>query len=541
MIISKQERKWLWIFCLVVIVLTTIPYFIGFSAQNDQWVYTGFLFGLEDGNSYIAKMLIGQSGFWLFRTPYTIEPQKGFLAFLPYLLLGKLASPPDVHTQLVVLFHVFRWIACLCYIWATYDFLSVFISQPAYRRLGTILAVFGGGLGWLSLLGVSHWWRDGLPLDFYSPETFGFLSILGLPHLAMARALLLWGLARYLRPRAYRNKVLSVLVNDGGWLALGFFQPLTIVVGGVVIGTHLVYQTISFLLLKKHNPNIIIWQNIRHDFWRALWAGFFALPFLIYNFLSFYFDPFLSSWQKQNLILSPPPKDYFLAYGIIAIFSLVGLVSIIRKRLAEEYSLVWLWLMIFPVLAYAPYQLQRRLPEGVWTAWIVLALVGLENIRSKWKMIGYGILSTMLVSAILLLIGGIGAVSTPGLPLFLKRSEVEVFKFLYENAPADSVVLALHSTSNAIPAWAPVRTLVGHGPESIHLAEVLPKVKEFYSNFDRPEEQKQFQRNYHIRYVFCGPEEADYGSCMFDEKVGLNLIIEMNEYKLFEFVEMEDK
>ena len=36
------------------------------------------------------------------------------------------------------------------------------------------------------------------PLEFYSPETFGFLAIYGIPHLVLARALLLFALAVYL-------------------------------------------------------------------------------------------------------------------------------------------------------------------------------------------------------------------------------------------------------------------------------------------------------------------------------------------------------
>ena len=31
------------------------------------------------------------------------------------------------------------------------------------------------------------------------------------------------------------------------------------------------------------------------------------------------------------------------------------------------------WVALLPVLAYLPVNLQRRLPDGVWVAWVILA------------------------------------------------------------------------------------------------------------------------------------------------------------------------
>ena len=69
-------------------ILTMIPYIVGYSTQGEGWRFTGFVIGVEDGNSYLTKMLSGADGDWLFRTPYSIEHQKGFLAFISYILLG---------------------------------------------------------------------------------------------------------------------------------------------------------------------------------------------------------------------------------------------------------------------------------------------------------------------------------------------------------------------------------------------------------------------------------------------------------------------
>ena len=180
------------------------------------------LFAVEDGNSYIAKMRRGAEGEWLFRSPYTADEQAGVPAFLPYLLLGKMASGRGSHEQLVALFHLARILAIPLMVFSTYRFVSRFVLEVRWRRWATILASAGGGMGWLVFLSGSSSWLGSQPLEMYSPETFGFLAALTFPHLLLARAFLFLGLDAYLestaRPRA-------------AWFAAGWLVLLMLVLG----------------------------------------------------------------------------------------------------------------------------------------------------------------------------------------------------------------------------------------------------------------------------------------------------------------------
>jgi len=131
------EIRCFWLYSFTVILLTTIPYLLGLTAEGSEWVFTGFVFGVEDGNSYIAKMLLGASGDWLFRTPYSAAQQSGVLAFLPYLLLGKLAAGPELHLQLVILFHLFRIAVIPLAIWATYRFVDYVLQDKSWSAWAT--------------------------------------------------------------------------------------------------------------------------------------------------------------------------------------------------------------------------------------------------------------------------------------------------------------------------------------------------------------------------------------------------------------------
>jgi len=528
---ERAERRWLIGFVIVVLVVTTIPYAFAYSHSSSDWDYTGFVFGVEDGNSYIAKMLSGENGAWLFRSPYSAYPQRGFLAFLPYILLGKLASPPDSHIQLVILFHLFRWVAAAMMIFATYQFLGLFIKKRKLRRWAVVVATIGGGLGWLSLIGMQQLWRNGLPLEFYSPETFGFLSIYGLPHLAAARAFLLWGFIALLKKE---QRVFPGFQTGLLWLAAGFFQPMSVAVGWAILGAYLGY---SFLLSWTRQQKNVDEQENRRMLGRNLRSAVSAIlvssPWVIYNLVCFSVDPYLRGWEAQNIITSPPPLEYLLAYAIILPFTVAGLITLIRRSSWYENLLV-AWVILFPVLAYAPYNLQRRLPDGVWVALTAAAFIFIER---KWPLkmpkLVYSTALT-LIAPLVLIAGGSIVSSSLSTPVYRPKAETQAFEFLSETISPGSVVLASYQTSNAMPAWAPVRLLTGHGPESINFSQVNGSVNRFYQSLMMDSERLALIDEFQIDYVFWGPEEINIGEWDPGQAEYLTLLYSQDGYQVFQ-------
>lgn len=520
--ITHDERRWVWKAALWILLLTSIPYFLGYVRQGEAWRFTGFVFGVEDGNSYIAKMLNGAAGEWLFRTPYTAEPQNGFFAFAPYFLLGKLTAPPGQHEQLVVLFQMFRWVGGLLYLLATYDFLALFLREVRWRRLGTLLAALGGGLGWLVLLGVKAGGFNGLPLEWYSPESFGFLAVFGLPHLAAGRAFLLWGLRAYLLPVVGDTAWRPALWGGVCWALLGLMQPLTVLVAWTVLGAAFAAQTV---LLR-----LPVW---RAELRRAAVMVLLSLPLVLYTFLSFQLDSFLKGWQQQNLILSPPPLDYLLAYGVMLPFAVLGARRAIGEKDMRAVALVS-WLVIFPLLAYFPYPLQRRLPEGIWTAWIGLALYGLSRLPVKKAQRWALAFLPGFLPALLLLLGGGMAAWTPRLPVFRPAAETAAWQYIAADKRPDCVALTAFESGNALPAWAHCRVVIGHGPESVHLSTLRPQVQRFYQTDTADADRRALLRQYHVRYVVWGPTEQALGDWNPASLPDLQPVFQSNGFVLFE-------
>jgi len=546
--VGLSERRWALVYAIGVMALTTIPYLIGFSRQGEAWRFSGFVFGVEDGNSYIAKMLSGASGAWLFYTPYTASRQGGVVAFLPYLLLGKLAAPPGLHEQLVAIFHLFRFFCGVLAILATYDFLTFFVERVSLRRSGVILATLGGGLGWLLILLRQPQWLGSLPLEFYSPETFGFLALYGLPHLALARAGLLWGLVAYLK--AIRQQIdqplgqsaLATLWNGikvgGWWLLVGVAQPLSALVMGVVLGLHLMSLAV-WQVVRNKDAAVKGWRQWRGILRLACSSAIIPAPFLLYNALAFSRDPFLKAWAEQNVILSPHPLHYLLAYGWLLPLALWGGYHLLLQA-AWEGWLIGAWVLALPFLAYAPVNLQRRLPEGIWVALVVLAMKGLETplfSSKRLRSIPFAVLALGLPSALILLVGGVLTASQPARPLFLPRGEAEAFEFLGRYAKAGEVVLTSYETGNALPAWAPLRVVIGHGPESVGLSMLQRQVEAFFQKDHSDLWRQEFIREQGIRFVFWGPAEGALGD--WDPKSAnyLKQVYRSEAYEIYEVIQ----
>jgi hypothetical protein len=516
----------MWGYSVLIILLTTLPYILAFSFEGDAWSFTGFVFGVEDGNSYIAKMLRGYAGDWLFFTPYTTAEQGGVVAFLPYLLLGRLAGGIEIHRQHIILFQAMRVASIPFVVYATYRFISLFIDKIWWRRWATILGTLGGGLGWITLISGQGAVLGSLPLDFISPETFGFLSILGLPHLIITRGLLLLGLVFYLEGREDHRKA---WVGGGCLLLLTFIQPLSVLVAYAAFGAHVVAVAI-YGLINKQRLKLGSW------FRTAIRVSLPSLPVVIYLAFQFSSDPFLKAWTAQNRILSPHIAHYALAYVLVLIPAIFGARVIIQsKKTASLFPLSWV--VISLVLAYFPYNLQRRLPEGSWVAWAVLAAVGMMTLfkeERKRRIGGVVLLAFSLISSAVLIIGGVNVARKPSSPIFRPVEEVAAFDWLAQHAENGDHVLASFSTGNVLPAWAPIRVVIGHGPESVDLARLAPQVEAFYAESASTQARQKFLHEHDVRFVFYGPNEKMMSGWNPDESPILVEVYSGWEYQIFE-------
>jgi hypothetical protein len=268
----------------------------------------------------------------------------------------------------------------------------------------------------------------------------------------------------------------------------------------------------------------------------ALVSGILPGLYILYNLWFTYRDPSLSAWAAQNIIRSPHFAHYLLAYGLVLPYAWLGGRTLLRRN----PWLGWLpvgWVVLFPILAYLPLDLQRRLPEGVWVAWVVLAMVPLESWlaeRHRWRLAPFIPLFLLFPSTLLLWFGGLQAARQPQMPLFRPAAEVALFERLGSTVIKDEVVLASFETSNPLPAWAPLRMVIGHGPESAGMAELLPEVAAFYSSDTTDVRRLALLRRFDVHFVFWGPAERLLGDWDPHQATYLQPLYQVGEYAVFQ-------
>lgn len=542
--VEQREWRWVWKYASAVVFISTIPYLLGFAMQGEEWRFTGFVFAVEDGNSYIAKMMSGSYGSWLFRSPYTVHFQKGALFFLPYILLGKLAYGQGLHEQLVVLYHLFRIVAGILMIGASYGFISCFVKDLFWRRVGLILATIGGGLGWtLSLFGKATW-LGSIPLEYYSPESFGFLSLYGLPHLAFARAMLLWGFVEYFSMFENQDGVGSRFVSEKlrfwqrgenrvgfYWFLLSLFQPIFVVIGWAVLAVHWV---LIVLLSRKDRVSTIRTNISRGQY--LFYSILISSPMIVYTFIETVLDPYIKSWSEQNILFSPHPLHYLLAYGLLLPALFLGGIRLIREKSIRGLCLLG-WIAIFPILVYVPINMQRRFAESIWIVLVTVCMKGIGNIWRQrpglHKLAALSMIALSLPSTISLWIGGISATSHPSLPVFREFDEVCAFEYFQKDEMKGKAVLASYMTSNALVAWAPVRVIVGHGPESKDLPSMMEISTKFFDLDLSDSERRDFLKEEGIGYIFWGPNEKILGRWNPDTAPYLSKVFERGENEIY--------
>lgn len=508
-IVSGREWRRVVIFAAAVMLVTTIPYVVGWLSAGDEWEFGGFVFGTDDGYSYLAKMRLGARGDWLFSIRYTSEPHDGALLFLPYILLGKLtgifvaSDSPDLPTAMAVTFHLARLVCGFALIVVSYRFVAVFLRRDGSRLFALVLIVLGGGLGWLlSIAGLGDLF-DSLPVDFFVPEGYSFLVVFGLPHVALSRSAMLLGLLLLFR-------ALNTPGPPRGWLRWTLLAGLCWAVMGLSVPF---YVAVIYLVLGCWGA--AVWIRLRRFpwalFWRALSAALVALPVLAYSSVVFLQNDVLREWSSQNQLPSPHPLHYVFGYVVLAIPAAMAL-RWAWKRGARHlpYVLLAAWVVVMPVVVYLPINVQRRLAEGVIVPLSILAVAGLRLWfpgRRSWRRARAGVLALVLPTSILLWLGGTFNALNPSRPLFHPRDELAAMDTLDGVLPRDAVVLSLKETGNYLPARTNLVTYVGHGPETIRADEKESLAEQFFAGDLDPAAQRALLDA--VDVVYFGPLEQE--------------------------------
>jgi hypothetical protein len=323
------------------------------------------------------------------------------------------------------------------------------------------------------------------------------------------------------------------------WFLMGLIVPFYVAVAWAVMGA-------AWLALCVRQRSVL-WRE-------ALLAGIpilISAPVVAYSTWVFSSDPVYEVWSSQNLILSPHPLHYLAAYGVLLVLAAFAVRDAWRSPRPAWLPLAWVG--VAPLLVYLPFNLQRRLVEGVQVPLSLLAAWGLFKISNpkpqtpiarRWLAIGV-VLIVLSLTNVLIVAGSSLMLEGKPVQVFRDAAEVEAMDWLAERTAHDDVVLAGYdpqarppvTTGNYLPARVLARVFAGHGPETVHVEEKQALMRRFFDASTGDAWRQDLLMSHSIDYVFWGPAERQVGEFDPRDVAYLCAIYDVDGYIIFEVVQ----
>lgn len=523
--VTITRREWLRVivYAAALLLIVSLPYWLAW-AQHDG--FGGFLFGVDDGNSYIGKMRLGAQGRWDFYLFYTAEEHASAgLLFLPYILPGQIIglfvedTDPALTPTLIGVFHLMRVVFGGLLIVVMYRFIAAFVIDTGLRLLALVLATVGGGFGWLLVVSGS----GSLPPEFFIPEGFTLQILFGLPHLALARSALLGGLLLFISALDSPGWIPRAVVAALCWLIVGLAVPFYLVIIYCILGG----WGLAAWIRTRRFPWLL--------FYRAALAAGLTVPLFVYNAWVFSSNPAFAQWSAQNLLASPPLLHNLLAYLPFIVLGIIGGRWLWRQGNVRNMLLIG-WPTLVPALVYLPINVQRRLAEAVIVPLAILAVMGIGLLAQRFPRPRLIILTLVvtLPTSLLLLFGGYITALTGPQQLILPAGETAAFNWLNQNAQPGEVVLSSFRTGSRIPAYTNLRVYIGHGPETLNAIPKKAETERFFGGQMTAAERETLYESMRIAYIFYGPDERELaGTREPDWQAGLKRIYADGSYEIY--------
>jgi hypothetical protein len=539
LVVEKREWRWLTVAIFLVLLLSSIPYAVGYLQQNPQKIFGGAVLNRPDYDVYLADIQSGLRGTAYYPMLHSPEDVKPVYLRLFYVWIGLLGRATPLSAQ--ALFQLARWMCGAAALAAMYWLAAFFFRAVSLRRFAWLLFVFGSGFGWLMVLFHALPASGIAPADFSQIELYGFLTICFTPHFALTEALQ-WGMALAFligwsdSPKANRWLGVGILCAVAAQ-TIQLFAPLTLDLA--LAGYALWHWLRSRRIDRREAVSLLILALVQLP-----WAG--------YSLWVFQTDPVWRSYATQNLVLSPPLIDHILGLGVVGLLALLGIGRVLIFRKPGKWRVLALWTVVIAVATYWPSTFQRRFVAGGMGPIAVLAALGV--VGSVWPFVRrmarariprWHVLRTRITGIILLFVSqstvwftaGIIAVVAGGLPIYYDSAdEWEAMRWLEIHSSWQDPVFASDGTGNIIPAAIGHRVYAGHWAESTNYLRKVEEIKRFFAPETTEAERYQILRDAGCRYIFYGPRERELGVADLSGAGFLKLVHENTTVQVYEFV-----
>lgn len=570
--LGHRELGWVLAWAILVMLLTCVPYWHAQKLANGR-VFSGFIWGVDEGNVYLTWMRQAGEGSVFFRNQYAVAPETPRFLNLFLQLGGRLSESLHLPGPPIAIWHALR----LCggvFLLVSFYLLAARVTQDRVARWAALaLASVGSGLGWLIVL---NWPLSGIhPVDVgqawqVQPEAVTFPSLLlnGLFTTSMALMCL-----------TFLYTIRAVCDDDrkAVWwaglclLILGNIHTYDVFAVWLALGAWVVVIGISTCSCQRAFGKVL-----------AIAAG--GLPSVAWAMYATFADP---AFLAKGLTPTPAFRlvDYVVAYGLIGLLAVVGTILVLRKKASggtaplaglvnaesgEELNtssaadksvlssswqqitpadtstrstvaldspawLMLIWVVATALLLLVPVSFQRKMIEGlhlplcllagIAVSWLASAITSGLRRRGKHRQAMERVVLTVCAIMVFcipsnalfvsLCLQNVKTNNTELFkvlqpPLYLDAPEAEAMKWLSHSTGASDVIMSTSLMGSYIPTYCPAKVWVGHWAETLHFQDRLRDVDWTYSELP-PEQLRQGLQERGVTLVFYSPYEQALG------------------------------
>jgi hypothetical protein len=498
------------LFFIFVIICNSYPLF-----QNNQMVYMGVPYSVVDTNTYFSFINQVSEGNILFTNRFTPESVP-YIMFRPVFLLigifGYFLTP-------LIAYYLFKIIFLFFFIFLVNKFIKLIVKENEIIAT-KIFIYFGSGIGylllWLSKLGTKRIHSIDLRYGVSNSISLNILPV----HFVISICLMIAIIILYYNfwvTKKIRYLIYSSLLS----LLLGFVHLFDVIT--------ILFIFAMFMLLKIINKSEKIINVIKYN---AIF-GLINIPAFIYIYYLFSYVDTLSSWNKQNILTTPPIQTILLGFliplGFACFYFLYKITN--KKKISELEYILYFWIISSILLVYMPINLQSRFLEGINIPIMILGALGFSKIIeflsnyikwNKFKLFSLIIIFILISPTSFLWLEKVHNSSKINnnfdtfIPLYLEKTELEAINWLKENSDSEDIVISGYKIGNYIPRVSGNRVFLGHWAQTIDFDSKKKLVQKFYSD--------QIQRikiieNYDIKFIYYGYEERKKGTIIPNDKI----------------------
>jgi hypothetical protein len=399
-------------------------------------------------------------------------------------------------------------------------FIARFVSDRRWQLWTWWLLLFSGGWSLLISYLIDPKY---VAYELIAPDGFIFSILYGPPHVIFGFALLMMWIGYTLdsfqanRSRWAQRILIANLIGGAATLSREAYGAVFVGVLGV------------FVIARSIQQRHIIW----HELILITLSSIAAIGYLVYLFIALQTIPGLNIWYQQNPFGSPNLIDFILGFAPLLMVGIIGIALIRRhsSRVANNSSLITLWLIAGPIMAYLPISISRRLIAG-WQ--IPLCIFGAYALMKLWqsrRVIGSILIAAVLPTTILVIVGGSALVAAKPPTLFQSSDELAALDWLSRNTTDQDVVLSDWRFGNLVPTAADARVFIGHPIETAFFKDKEAEVEHLFDPTTGDIDRRAFLSKWRVTLIVVGTGES----------IGLgrqaqNIVFRQGAYSIYRFL-----